>query len=166
MMMSELADVLCSEMKQIYRVQLSFDGDLNSFQAAKAYRPGTHFRSDVDIFLSSIRLDNERKFYFTWEGQEAETTENYCLHIATAFSDAYGRHQNRLLDAVILHLKNLHSFVETARLPFSLRNYVEKEHCGLLVSPKTIPSLGAKFIGGTKQDRLRTFSSFYLQEVI
>lgn len=155
--MSDLSNVLCSEMKRLYKVDLSFEGGLVSFKTANAYRPGTDLGS-VDLFLSSQKMDNEEKFYLIWE----DNKENQCLHIATVFSDSYDKSLPGILEAALLHIKNLYSFVERAKLPESISPHVNIRHLDLLYSSKKIPLLGAKFIGGTRQDRLRTLKTFYL----
>ena len=113
--------------------------------------------NNLDLYLSSQEIDNEERYYFVWQDHK-----RYCLHIATVFSDHYKAGYDGVLEAALLHIKNLHASVASATLPSFFQEHINIKHFDLLTSSKRIPILGAKFIGGSKEDKLRTINSFML----
>lgn len=138
--MSDLAVILSEQINQQYKINLSFEGRFNQeFLSASYYNPYHHIFKGIDISLGKIDGGIKKDFYFVWKRKELDF---YCKNIATVFSDSSEDYQIELIDASILHLKKMSSFVNTIFLPKELEQYVNQGHLDLLESNGDYDYLG------------------------
>jgi hypothetical protein len=152
--MSDLSDVLCSEMKKFFDVNISFAGGYQDFKSLEIFRRLGNLCA-VESKLAMIDQPNQKDFYLFWED-----SKTYGRLVAVAFPEAYHNFEESLLDAVVLHLKQLKS-VKNCILPKHLEEHVSENNLHTLKTEE-LYSQEPTYIGGNIADYIRTMKSFFI----